>query len=193
MDVLKTIIVKKHCYFFHLSTERQVEDIVKFCCTDQNTSVLGIDTMYNLCDMWVTDSRYQNKRLIGTVFLGPAIFQFTKEDHTFTQFALELQASNPETRILKKISIDMENAIFNGVQSLFPGVSKLYCVCHMKERDKIKVGKLFAKFKYSENEKVFKAKQEKILVGKKSTDFGKFMLFYIRQITFPSKLCTSFF
>ena len=50
----------------------------------------------------------------------------------------------------------MEDAIFNGVQSLFQDVSKLYCVSHMEQRDEIKIGKFFAKFKYSENEKVFK-------------------------------------
>ena len=149
--------------------------------------------------MLVTDSCYQNKRLIGNdsghhpVFLGLAFFHFIKEDQTFTRFALELQASNPETRKLKKIGVDMEDAIFNGMQSLFPDVSKLYCVRHMKQRDKIKIGKLLAKFKCSENENVFKAKQEKILAEKNLTDFGKFMLFYIRQITFPSKSCTSFF
>ena len=86
MHVAKTIIVKKRCYFFYLSTEGQVEDVVKFCCTGQNTSVRAIDTTYNLCDMCVTDSCYRNKRLIGNdsghhpVFLGPALFHFTKKD-----------------------------------------------------------------------------------------------------------------
>ena len=179
MHVVEGIIVKKHCYFFYLSTDRQVEDVVKICCTGQNTSVLGIDTTYNLCDMRVTDSCYRNKRQIRNgsghhpVFLGPVLFHFTKDDQTFTRFALELQTSNPETIKLKEIGIDMEDDIFNGVQLLFPDVpelycghhmkqrdvSKLYCVRHMKQRDKIKIGKLLAKFKCSENEKVFKAKQ----------------------------------
>ena len=65
MDVVKIIIVKKRCYIFNLSMERQVEEVVKFCCTDQNISVLGIDTRYNLCNIWVTDLCYQNKRIIG--------------------------------------------------------------------------------------------------------------------------------
>ena len=55
----------------------------------------------------------------------------------------------------------------------------------MKQRYEIKIRNLLAKFKCSENEKVFKAKQEKIFVGKNLTDFGKYMLFYIHQITFP--------
>ena len=72
---------------------------------------------------------------------------------------MELQTNNPEARKLKKIGLDMEDAIFNEVQSLFPDVSKLYCVCHMKQQDEIKIGKLLAKFKCRENEKVFIAKQ----------------------------------
>ena len=129
MHVVESIIVKKRCYFLYLSTERQIED-AKFCCTAQSSSVLDIDTTYNLCDMWVTDSCYRNKRLIRNdsghhpVFLGPVLFHFTKDDQTFTRFALELQASYPETRKLKKIGVDMEDAIFNGVQSLFSDVSK---------------------------------------------------------------------
>ena len=81
----------------------------------------------------------------------------------------------------------MEDAIFNGVQSLFPDVSKLYCVPHMRQWDEIKIGKLLAKFKFTENEKAFEADQEKILAGKNLTDFAKCMLFYIRQIS-PVKL-----
>ena len=90
MDVVETTIVKKRCYFFNLSMERQVEDVVKFCCTGQNTSVLGIDTRYNLCNMWVTDLCYQNKRIIGNnsrhhwVLFAPDLFHFTKDDQTFT-------------------------------------------------------------------------------------------------------------
>ena len=33
----------------------------------------------------------------------------------------------------------------------------------------------------------------KYIVGKNLTDFTKFMLFYIREIKFPSRLGTSFF
>ena len=113
-----------------------------------------------------------------TQSFGDCFIPLYKRKSNVTWLASELQASN---------------GTFNGVQSLSPDVSKLYCVLHMKQRDEIKIGKFLAKFKCSENEKVFKAKQEKILAGKNLTDFAKLMLFYIRQFTFPSKLCTSFF
>ena len=79
------------------------------------------------------------------------------------------------------------------MQSLFPDVSKLDCVRHMKQPDKTKIGNLSVKFKFSENEKLFKAKQEKVLAGEYLTDFAKFMLFYNREVMFPSNLFTSFF
>ena len=60
----------------------------------------------------------------------------------------------------------MEDTIFNGAQSLLPDVSKLCLVRHMKQRDEIKIGKLLAKFKCSENEKVFKASRKIYLSGK---------------------------
>ena len=87
--------------------------------------------------------------------MGPVLFHFTKGNQTFTRFALELQISNPKTKKLKEIGTDMEDAIFNGMQSLFPDVSKPYCVRHMKQHGKIKTGKFSAKFKRGKNEKVF--------------------------------------
>ena len=53
--------------------------------------------------------------------------------------ALEWQANNPETRKLEKIVVDMEDAIINGVQSIFSDVSKLCCVHHIKQRDETKL------------------------------------------------------
>ena len=100
----ESVIIKKQCFFLYLFLERQVEDVAKCCCTCQKTSVLGTDTTNNLCNMWVTDSCYQNKRPIEDAsghhpdLLDPALFHFTKDDQTFTWLALKLQASNPETR-----------------------------------------------------------------------------------------------
>ena len=48
----------------------------------------------------------------------------------------------------------------------------------MKQRNEIKIGKLLAKFKCCENEKVFKAKQEKKIGGKKFNRFYKIYAFF---------------
>ena len=77
-----------------------VNDIKQFCCGN-NASVLGIDTTFNLCDMWVTDTCYRNQRLTNPengqhpIFLGPTLFHFTKDEQTFSRLALEMVDADP--------------------------------------------------------------------------------------------------
>ena len=118
-----------------------MNDIVKFCCADNNCSVLGIDTTYKLCNMWATDSCYRNQRIVNnttgkhSVYLGPSIFHFTKDVNAFKRFGLEIQACDIRTRSVRKIVIDMEEAILQGITSRFPNVQHLYCVRHLLQRD----------------------------------------------------------
>ena len=39
--------------------------MTQFCCTDINATTLAVDTMFNLCDLWITDTTYRNKRLMN--------------------------------------------------------------------------------------------------------------------------------
>ena len=163
--IVESIIIKNNAYFFFIATSRQTNDISKFCCGGNNSSVLGVDTTFNLCELWVTDSSYRNKRIINMktgnhpVFLGPSLFHFTKDQSTFARFALELQACNSEIRKLKKVGLDMEDAIFQGIKHFFPDIKQLYCVRHLMKRDEMKLDKLFGRMKCSAAEKN-KAKSE---------------------------------
>ena len=87
------------------------------------------------------------------VFLGPSLFHFTKDQSTFTRFALELQARNSEIRKLKKVGLDMEGAIFQGIKHFFPDIKQLYCVRHLMKRDEMRLDKLFGRMKCSAAEK----------------------------------------
>ena len=103
-----------------LKNDRQIQDIVNFCTTEDDC-VLGVDTTFNLCDLWLTDTCFQNKRLINPktqknpVFLGPMFFHFTKDEETFLRFGIELFVSRKGMANLKRVGVDMENAIFNGL------------------------------------------------------------------------------
>ena len=164
-DFIDSVIVKNNAYYVVLKTDKQIKDIVKFCCVEQNASVLGIDTTFNLCDMWLTDTCYRNKRLINPrtnahpVFLGPILIHFTKEEETFLRFALELLSADPTLRNLKKIGVDLESAIYNGFKKVFPTLYRLLCIRHISERDRQKLGKLLELIKMSEGQKN-KAKAE---------------------------------
>ena len=107
-SILKTITISKSAHFLFVYDKRQLTDIEKFCCDNQNNaSILAIDTTFNLCDLWITDTTYRNQRLINPiskknpVYLGPIMFRFTKEDGSFNRFALELLSSNPKLRKLQ--------------------------------------------------------------------------------------------
>ena len=61
---VQTVVVSGDHYFVFVYTKRQIDDIRNFCCQiDDDSSVLGIDTTFKLCSMWLTDTSYRNKRL----------------------------------------------------------------------------------------------------------------------------------
>ena len=89
----------------------------------------------------VTDSCYRNQRIVNNttgkhpVYLGASIFHFTKDVNIFKRFGLEMQPCDIRKRSVRKIGIDMEEAILQGVASMFPDVQHLYCVRHLMQRD----------------------------------------------------------
>ena len=118
-SLIRSVVVYGDSYLVFLYTDKQLEDIEQFCCSDNDVSVLGIDTTFKLCDTWVTDTSYRNKRVLSTrskkhpVHLGPVMLHFTKNEETFRRFCAELLSANPQLNGLTKIGVDMESAIFN--------------------------------------------------------------------------------
>ena len=148
-DIVHSITVKKDFFCFTTMTSNSLNDISQFCCGD-NAAVLGIDTTFNLRDMWVTDTCYRNKRLVNPVnkqhpiFIGPTLFHFTKDESTFSRLALELIDAEPKLVDLKFIGVDLEEAITEGMKRIIPNVNILYCVRHLKQRDEEKLKNLLA-------------------------------------------------
>ena len=109
-SLVKTVTVTGQSYITFAYTDKQINDIAKCCCKNSDTAVLGVDTTFNLCDLWSTDTSYRNKRLLNTtsgghpVHLGPIMLHFTKDDGTFGRFALELLSANPCLKDLKTSS-----------------------------------------------------------------------------------------
>ena len=59
-----------------------LNDVAKFCC--EMNEVLCIDTTFNLCEHWVTDSCFGNLRLETNegkhpIFVGPSIIYFERD------------------------------------------------------------------------------------------------------------------
>ena len=68
-------------------------------------------------------------------------------------------ACNSKFASLRKIGVDMEDAIFNGMKIVFKDVERLVCVKHLSDRDKSKIGKLLAKTAQTGNDKVNSTKE----------------------------------
>ena len=75
IDIVHSITIKKDAFFFITMSEEIAQNIKQFCC-GASASVLGVDTTFNLFNMWVTDTCYHNKRVINPetgnnpIFLG---------------------------------------------------------------------------------------------------------------------------
>ena len=54
-SLVKTVTVTGQSYITFAYTDKQINDIAKFCCKNSDTAVLGVDTTFNLCDLWITD------------------------------------------------------------------------------------------------------------------------------------------
>ena len=158
---VRTVVVSGDSYLAFLYTEKQLKDIELFCCdpNDNKSCVLGIDTTFKLCNMWITDTSYRNKLLLSSrtrknpVHLGPVMMHFTKDEGTFRRFSVELISANPQLINLKKVGVDMEAAIFNGFQSVISKLLQLYCARHLRQRDEKAIDSCHQKSSIADNNK----------------------------------------
>ena len=63
-DIVRQISMTKTAYYAFLYSDRQLNDIEKFCCCNSISDPLAIDTTFNLCDLWLTVTSFRNRRLV---------------------------------------------------------------------------------------------------------------------------------
>ena len=70
--------------FISLATNRQLDDLKRFCTNPKRFSVLGIDTMFNVGDFYVTAVTYRNLILrSSTANIGTHPVMLGKFNHRF--------------------------------------------------------------------------------------------------------------
>ena len=57
IDIVHSTTVKKDVFFFITTTEKVAQGIKQFFC-GANASISGVDTSFNLCNMWVISYKY---------------------------------------------------------------------------------------------------------------------------------------
>ena len=88
-ELIRTISITGKSYQVFLGNNVQLQDVELFC--RDNNGVLSVDATFNLCDSWVTDTCYYNKRLVNSdghnpVFLGPTLIHFKRIHQSFVGF-----------------------------------------------------------------------------------------------------------
>ena len=107
-----------------LATKQQLVDIERFC-TSEPSSVLGVDTTFNLGSFYVTPVTYHNllvstTRQKSSILLGPILIHKTKTFRPFHYLGLTLIRLNPALVNLKAFGTDGEPELIKAFRLLFP-------------------------------------------------------------------------
>ena len=77
-------------------------------------------------------------------FPGPMMVHFTKDQGTYWRLATEIVTAKPTLSDISMIGHDMDQAIKNGLTSIFSKAESLACLQHVSESDNKKLDKLLA-------------------------------------------------
>ena len=134
-----------------LFTDRQLNNIVKFCCHNKANQVseLGVDLTFQLGPFYLLVTTFKNTvlRVKGTnthpSFLGPVMICMTKEQSTYLSFIHCLNREIPGlSEFLHATGTDDECALRNPFAAGFRHATPLLCYIHSQRNIKEKGRKL---------------------------------------------------
>lgn len=131
-----------------LASERQLNDLVKFCTDGNQFGIMTVDPTFSLGDFDVTMTTYRHLFLMckrtsnHPVFIGPVLVHYKKSFSTYLFFACSLIGMRPELKSLRYFGTDGEEALYKAFKSAFPEAVHLLCSLHMKRNIKAKLCEL---------------------------------------------------
>lgn len=120
-----------------LALNKQLDNIVTFCCQPSKFSVFGIDATFELGDFYVTLTMYRNFFLSSPhtsnppVLLGIHMERQCDKYHSFFSSLLKLA---PQISALKAYGTDGEKALLNALEACFPNATSLRCFIHKRKK-----------------------------------------------------------
>lgn len=124
-----------------LYTDKQVNDIVKFCCHQKQGMVsgLGADIPFQLGPFYLLVTTYKHTffNVKGSdhspSLMGPAMICMTKEESTYLSFLHCLLREVPGlSQYLHAYGTDNEAALVNALAAAFPNGKGLLCYIHIR-------------------------------------------------------------
>ena len=125
----------------------QMAEIVENCCKSDSTSVLSIDTTFNVGKFYVTSTTYQNKKFVNertgkyVNLPGPALFHVRQDEAQFLFFCNTLLEVDYGFEKVRFVGGDRDKAQ-KGFLKPLKGVSYLPCKKHIEDNMKAKMQSL---------------------------------------------------
>lgn len=131
-----------------VATDKQLNDLERFCCKESNFGVLTVDPTFSLGDFDVTVTTYRHLllrcRRTGTypAFIGPIMIHYRKTFSSYLFFSSTLVGLQHSLSALKSFGTDGESALIQAFQHSFPSAIHLLCSNHVRRNMKDKLHEL---------------------------------------------------
>lgn len=121
-----------------VALDRQLDDLVRFCCKKDHFGILTIDPTFSLGAFDVTITTYRHLLLQSRrtsnhpAFIGPVMVHFRKTFATYLFFGSTLIGLRPSLSSLQCFGTDGELALYQAFQHSCPSATHLLCCNHMR-------------------------------------------------------------
>jgi hypothetical protein len=133
-----------------IASNQQLDDLVRFCTSHVDSTVLGIDSTFNIGKYDVTLTTYNNLLLEtrvpdsmgkrhSPVMLGPAYIHHRKDFDSFYNFVSTLRRIRQDLVHLIAFGTDGDEALINALVAAFPEATALRCFLHSMRNLKMKM------------------------------------------------------
>ena len=127
-----------------LYSDEHLTDLKHLCCTE--TSILGVDKTFNLCNMHVTTTCYKQTTVVkdstgeAPIFLGPMFIHDNSDYESFSNFFNHLRTKLSDTNTDQLvIGSDEEQSLVNAITKAFPQSTHILCTRHLLQNAKQKL------------------------------------------------------
>ena len=125
-----------------LASERQLNDIARFCCNPFEFSVLTVDPTFTLGDFDVTPTTYRHLLLTCNrsgkppVMIGPILIHYKKSFQSYLFLASSMVGLKKDIEKLRAFGTDGEKALIDAFSHEFRFAIHLSCFIHVRRNIK---------------------------------------------------------
>ena len=120
-----------------LTTDRQLKDMVRFCCNPVEFKPFTVDPTFDIGDCNVTPIMYHHllenrKDSKRPSMIGPVLIRGKKTTETYLVFSGTLKSLNPGLGKVLAFGTDVEKALVTAFRNNFERATNLLCDLHLK-------------------------------------------------------------